>query len=138
MQLKTPLHYLVSPSGARTIAHCLDYDLVVSADTYHEALRRLTLVVGAHARVAQEPAVEREVLEHQAPEMYWRKFNHLRAEQHSEESVCGVICEVAQSTSRKSKSRNTAHATKLGCAHWGARPTTTVRISSAGLSGNKQ
>jgi hypothetical protein len=98
MKLKTPLHYLVSPSGGRTIAHCLDYDLVAGADTYHEALRRLTFIVGAHVRMAEQPGAQ-DALKHEAPGMYWNKFQHLRAEQHGEENISGVPCEVAQSTS---------------------------------------
>jgi hypothetical protein len=97
MKLRTPLHCLVSESGSRFIGHCLEYDLVVSADTYHEALRRLTFVVGAHVHTAEKSG-GRMSLEHQAPEMFWRKFEALYG-QHIHESVNGVLCEVVRSTS---------------------------------------
>lgn len=94
MQLPTPLHYLVTPSGNRIIGHCLDFDLVVSADSYHEALRRLTFIVGSHVRTAEKrKAVE--TLKHKAPEMYWKKFEHLRSEA-NQETISGVLCEVAR------------------------------------------
>ena len=97
MQLSTPLHYLITPSGNKTIGHCLDYDLVVSADSYHEVLRRLTFIVGSHVHTAEKrKAVE--TLEHKAPEAFWKKFEHLRAE-HNQETISGVLCEVARSTS---------------------------------------
>ncbi len=92
MKLKTPLHYLVSESGARFVGHCLEYDLVVSVDTYHEALRRLTFVVGAHVHTAEKTG-GRMTLQHQAPKAYWRKFEALYG-QHVHESVNGVLCEV--------------------------------------------
>lgn len=67
------LHYLITQSGNRTIAHCLDYDLVAAADTPHEAVRRLTFVVTAHVGTANKQGLCL-ALEHRAPESYWRKY----------------------------------------------------------------
>ena len=97
MKFKAPLHYLVNESGSRFIGHCLEYDLVVSADTYHEALRRLTFIVGAHVHTAEKKTKGRMSLEHQAPKMYWKKFEALYGE-HVHESINGVLCEVVRST----------------------------------------
>lgn len=83
MTFDTPLHYLVSQSGSKVIGHCLDYDLVVSADTYHEALRRLTFVVGAHVRTSERQGAG-DALKHRAPETFWNKFEHLREEASNE------------------------------------------------------
>jgi hypothetical protein len=94
--LDSPLHYLVSESGSRFVAHCLDYDLVVSADTYHESLRRLTFISGAHVHTSKKMR-GRMTLEHRAPKMYWKKFETLYGE-HVHESVSGVLCEVVLST----------------------------------------
>ena len=63
---KQPFHCLVAQSGSRYIAHCLEYDLVTSADTYHEAVRRLNLIVAT-----------KEGADHPAPEAYWKKFEVL-------------------------------------------------------------
>jgi hypothetical protein len=93
-----PLHFLVTESGNKLIGHCLDYDLVVSADTYHETLRRLTFIVGAHVRTAERVGAGEQTLKHSAPEMYWNKFKHFRGED-SQETVSGVLCEVARTTS---------------------------------------
>ncbi len=97
MMFDKPLHYLITPSGSRLVGHCLEYDLAVSADTYHETLRRLTFIVGAHARTAERQGADK-ALKRRAPEMFWRKFELLQAEA-SSENINGVICEVVQSTS---------------------------------------
>jgi hypothetical protein len=97
MKFDTPLHYLVTPSGSRLIGHCLEYDLVVSADSYHETLRRLTFIVGAHVRTAERQGAGL-ALKHKAPEMYWKKFEHFRMADGIHENINGVLCEVAQST----------------------------------------
>jgi hypothetical protein len=98
MKFDTPLHYLITPSGNRLIGHCLEYDLVVSADTFHETLRRLTFIVGSHVRTAERQGAG-EALKHRAPEMFWKKFEHLRDAATSSQNINGVLCEVAQSTS---------------------------------------
>jgi hypothetical protein len=70
------LQYIVSESGSKFIAHCLDYDLVTSADTFHEAIRRLNFVVAAHVRTAEQSGSG--ALSHTAPVQYWRKFEALQ------------------------------------------------------------
>ena len=74
------LHFLVSESGPKFIAHCLDYDLITSADTYHEAVRRLAFITAAHSKVGEVKGRGRALL-HSAPESYWLKFEHLLTEQ---------------------------------------------------------
>ncbi len=77
--MENRLHYLVSESGSRFVVHCLDYDLIASAETYHEAVRRLTFVVSAHVATANRQGLQM-ALEHKAPDGYWEKFQHLRDE----------------------------------------------------------
>jgi 2-polyprenyl-6-methoxyphenol hydroxylase-like FAD-dependent oxidoreductase len=67
------LHYLLSESGGQITAHCLDYDLVVSADGREEAIRRLHLLVRVHVETSRATNVPR-ALRHQAPDEYWARF----------------------------------------------------------------
>ncbi|MFN7920268.1 MAG: hypothetical protein U0Q16_09235 [Bryobacteraceae bacterium] len=75
--MKLSLHYLVYGSGSRTIAHCLDFDLVASAESTAEAVRRLGFLVKSHVAVAVRDgnAVS---LQHRAPEQYWERFRQLK------------------------------------------------------------
>ena len=68
------LHCLVTQSGSQYIAHCLDFDLVTAADSHHEALRRLMVVVGVHKKTATDQNIPT-ILEHKAPDSYWSRFN---------------------------------------------------------------
>jgi hypothetical protein len=93
MLFEKPLHILISQSGNKMIGHCLDYDLVTSADTHHEALRRVVFISGAHVKHGSSAAMK-----HRAPEQYWKKFEHLASELRHER-IAGVECEVAGATS---------------------------------------
>lgn len=79
MLTSTPntLRFLVYASGSRTIAHCLDYDLVTSSDNTEEAVSALRFLVGAHVSTAKEQNNE-VPLQHHAPQMYWRRFQALK------------------------------------------------------------
>lgn len=80
--MESHLTFLVTESGSKFIAHCLDFDLVTCADTFHEAVRRLHFVVAAHSR-ASEKIGNTGASVHRAPEPYWQRFDELR-EEHSE------------------------------------------------------
>jgi hypothetical protein len=46
------LHYLLSQSGSKHVAHCLDLDLVAGADSREKAASKLDGLVKAHIELA--------------------------------------------------------------------------------------
>jgi len=84
------LHFIVSPSktSGKSVAHCLDYDLVASATTPEEALRRLKFLVRAHVETAcQRGQSSVTALLHQAPEHYWQFFRNQPKERLEMQSI---------------------------------------------------
>jgi len=68
------LHYLLRSDGDKTVAHCLDYDLVAVAPEQAEAMRRLNLVVRAHMEASRQKRLMAP-LQHRAPDRYWSEFH---------------------------------------------------------------
>jgi len=71
------LHYLVDESEGAVVAHCLDYDLVVAADTQKEAIRRLHFLVRCHVETSRKKCTP-SALYHRAPDEYWEKFSSIQ------------------------------------------------------------
>ena len=67
-QTHSGIHYLVRETEEYGIAHCLDFDLVATADEgIEEALRRLDILVRCQFQVLNADASK-------APQMYWDRF----------------------------------------------------------------
>lgn len=68
-----PLNVLCYREDGQDVAHCLEMDLVATAETREAAVRDLVAVVRAHVRYA----VEQDNLAHlfkPAPDAYWAKL----------------------------------------------------------------
>jgi hypothetical protein len=68
------INYLLSPKDGKTIAHCLDFDLVVVHSDQEEAIQRLNAVVKAHIEFALNQGTYAQ-LSTPAPNEYWERFN---------------------------------------------------------------
>ena len=64
------LHYLISEKPKYAVGHCLDFDLVATADSIEEALHRLDALV----RCCLKDALENRSTIKSAPKEYWRQF----------------------------------------------------------------
>jgi hypothetical protein len=67
------LHYLLSESEGKHIAHCLDLDLVATADTREKAAQKLDRLVKATIELALATQ-QYENLKTQAPQNFWDEF----------------------------------------------------------------
>jgi len=67
------LHYLFSDSHGKTIAHCLDLDLVVTGASLEEADTRLDGLVRSHVEMSLQTG-NLANLATPAPSSYWKKF----------------------------------------------------------------
>ena len=67
------LHYLLSESHGKTVAHCLDLDLVATADATREAVRRLDVLVKGHVEFALWNGNFLALMT-PAPLQYWKYF----------------------------------------------------------------
>jgi|ERR1017187_570925 hypothetical protein len=69
------LHYLYIPKpSGRTVAHCLDLDIVTAANDIDEAEKRLDLLVTIHIEAALAVG-NYAALNMDAPPKYWKAFN---------------------------------------------------------------
>ncbi len=64
------IHYLVQDKGDYGVAHCLDLDLVTTANEgIEEAIRRLDILIRCHCQMPfGGPGSQR------APDEYWKRF----------------------------------------------------------------
>lgn len=67
------LHYLLSASHGKTVAHCLDLDLVAAAAAQEEAVRRLDVLVKTQIELALTNG-NSAILTTPAPLEYWKHF----------------------------------------------------------------
>lgn len=67
------LHYLLSESGGEYIAHCLDLDLVATADTPQQAAQKLDRLVKATIEFSLGTQ-NFENLATRAPQQFWNEF----------------------------------------------------------------
>ena len=67
------LHYLYSESHGRVVAHCLDLDIVATANKQAEALRRLNTLVKAHVELSLNKGNYAGLMT-PAPPAYWTRF----------------------------------------------------------------
>lgn len=67
------LHYLLSESRGKHVAHCLDLDLVSLGKSQNEAAKKLDSLVKAHIELALATK-QLENLETRAPQTYWNQF----------------------------------------------------------------
>ena len=64
------LHYLLHHTGEYGVAHCLDFDLVATADEgIEEAIRRLDVLVRCHFKFPMEGESAK------SPHEFWDRFN---------------------------------------------------------------
>lgn len=73
----TALHYLFTPTGGKTVAHCLDLDLVTSGDTLDQAEDRLNAVVIAQIEGCYSSGNFAQ-LRFKAPAEYWQTLSDAR------------------------------------------------------------
>lgn len=67
------LHYLLSESDGKHIAHCLDLDLVVTADTRQAAAQKLDSLVKATIELALATQQYANLVT-KAPQSFWNQF----------------------------------------------------------------
>ena len=67
------LHYLLSETRGKHVAHCLDLDLVGFGKSQNEAAKKLDSLVKAHIELALATK-QLENLETRAPQSYWNQF----------------------------------------------------------------
>jgi hypothetical protein len=67
------LHYRLSESKGKHIAHCLDLDLVAAADTRDKAAQKLDRLVKATIEIALATQ-QYENLQTKAPQNFWDEF----------------------------------------------------------------
>jgi len=67
------VHYLLSGTDRRYVAHCLDLDIVATGPSQENALDKLDDLVKAHIEVALATG-QLENLSTKAPSSYWRQF----------------------------------------------------------------
>jgi hypothetical protein len=67
------VHYLISRSDSRHVAHCLDLDVVATGASQEAAVEKLDDLVKAHIEVALATG-QLENLSTKAPNSYWRQF----------------------------------------------------------------
>jgi hypothetical protein len=67
------LHYFLSESDGKTIAHCLDLDLVALGRDHDEAAAKLYSLVKAHIELSLA-TLQVENLATRAPQSYWDQF----------------------------------------------------------------
>jgi hypothetical protein len=67
------LHYLLSESEGRHIAHCLDLDLVATGESRERAAAKLDALVKAHIELALATG-QFTNLATKAPQIFWNKF----------------------------------------------------------------
>ena len=68
-----PLHYLVSESEGKKLAHCLDLDIVATATDDEEAERRLDLLVKYYLESALAHG-NGAAMDTTAPASYWERY----------------------------------------------------------------
>lgn len=73
----TALNYLFSIEGTRTVAHCLDLDLVTSAPSIEAAEASLNALVIQQIRTCFVTGNYSQ-LEFKAPSEYWQKHEHAK------------------------------------------------------------
>jgi len=73
----TALHYLFTPSGDRTVAHCLDLDLVTSGKDIDDAEASLNALVLYQVRSCYVAGNFAE-LKFKAPSRYWQALGNAR------------------------------------------------------------
>jgi hypothetical protein len=93
----TALHYLFSHKGAKTVAHCLDLDLVTSGDNLEQAEVRLNAVV-LQQIAACYMSGNFEQLCFKAPGQYWNTLSSARELEraHLEVEVPPVVLPVSR------------------------------------------
>ena len=67
------LHYLLSESDGKHVAHCLDLDLVAVGKCQKEAAEKLDNLVKAHIELALATG-QLANLQTRAPQVYWNQF----------------------------------------------------------------
>ena len=67
------VHYLLSGTDRRHVAHCLDLDIVATGESQNLAIAKLDDLVKAHIEVALATG-QLENLGTKAPASYWRQF----------------------------------------------------------------
>jgi hypothetical protein len=67
------VHYLLSGTDGRHVAHCLDLDVVVTGASQQIAMEKLDDLVKAHIEVALATG-QLENLSTKAPSSFWRQF----------------------------------------------------------------
>ena len=67
------VHYLISGTDNRHVAHCLDLDVVATGATQEAAVEKLDGLVKAHIEIALATG-QLENLSTKAPNSFWRQF----------------------------------------------------------------
>jgi hypothetical protein len=68
-----PLHYLLTESEGKHIAHCLDIDLIATGDTREKAAVKLDSLVKAHIELTLATR-QYENIATRAPQIYWDQY----------------------------------------------------------------
>jgi hypothetical protein len=68
--------FTVKQTGPKAIAHALDFDLIATAETKPEALKKLRAAVKRHIEFGFKNSLDQNEIQQKAPKEYWDKIEH--------------------------------------------------------------